>query len=66
MIMGLLPIAFSLAFQLSGVLSKMVAIENRDFSLQIYGAGVGLIALLVFTGRLVIQFLMKREDEATN
>ncbi|KAG6559655.1 hypothetical protein RHABOEDO_000734 [Candidatus Rhabdochlamydia oedothoracis] len=57
MIMVLLPIPFSLAFQLSGVLSKMVAIENRDFSLQVYGAGFGLIALLVFKGEFDIELI---------
>ena len=67
MVMGMLPIAFSLAFQLSGGLSKMVAIEDRDFSLQTYGAGFGLVALLVLVGGLVIQFLIKRcEDEKSS
>ena len=63
LVMGFLPIALSLAFPFSGALSNMVAIDNRDFSLQIHGAGFGLIALLAFTGGLVIQLLIQREDE---
>ncbi|MGL5263456.1 MAG: oligopeptide:H+ symporter [Candidatus Rhabdochlamydia sp.] len=60
MIMGMLPIAFSLAFQLSGGLSKMVAIENRSFSLQTYGSGFGLIALILLIGGSLMQFFIKR------
>lgn len=60
MVMGMVPIAFSLAFQLSGGLSKMVAIEAHEPSLPVYGTGFGLIALLVLIGGFIMQFLIKR------
>lgn len=60
MIMGMVPIAFSLAFQLSGGLSKMVAIEERSSSLQVYGGGFGMIALLMLLGGVTLQLLMKK------
>ncbi|MBS0645292.1 MAG: MFS transporter [Verrucomicrobia bacterium] len=60
MVMGMVPIAFSLAFQLSGGLSKIVAIEDLSSSLQIYGSGFGIIALLLLLGGVVMQILVKR------
>lgn len=62
MIMGLLPIAFSLAYQLSGSLGKMVAIEEHSLSLQVYGTGFGLVALLLLFGGVMIQLLIRKFD----
>ncbi len=50
MIMGLIPIAFSLAFQLSGVLSKMIVVGTEGGSLHVYGLGFGKVALLLLGG----------------
>lgn len=60
MIMGMVPIAFSLAFQLSGEFSKMVAVEDSLFSLETYGFGFGMIAILLVFGGIFLQFLMNR------
>jgi proton-dependent oligopeptide transporter, POT family len=63
MIMGMVPIAFSLAFQISGGLSKMVAIEDHSLSLQVYGTGFAAIAFLMLLSGLAIQILMKYSNE---
>lgn len=60
MVMGMVPIAFSLAFQLSGGFSKMVAIEDHSLSLQTYGTGWGVVALLMLLSGIIMQLLMKR------
>ncbi len=60
MVMGMVPIAFSLAFLLGGGFSKMVAIEDQVTSLATYGAGFGKIALLTLIGGLVLQLLLRR------
>ncbi len=66
MVMGLVPIAFSLAYQLSGQLSKMVAIDERSLSLQIYGTGFGVVAALMLLSGLAMQLLMKRFSNEKN
>lgn len=66
MIMGMVPIAFSLAFQLSGGFSKMVAIEDRSLSLQVYGTGFAVIAFLMLLGGLTMQLLMRRFADEKN
>jgi dipeptide/tripeptide permease len=53
MVMGIVPIAFSLAFQVSGGLGKMVTLEG-------YEIGFGLVALFSLIGGLVIHLLFKR------
>lgn len=60
MIMGMLPIAFSLAFQLSGGLSKLVATDTLSPSLKVYSLGFGKIALLLLLGGFVMHLLMRR------
>lgn len=60
MVMGMVPISFSLAFLLSGHFSKMVAVEENVSSLTTYGIGFGKIALIVLVGGIVLEFLMKR------
>ena len=60
MVMGMLPIAFSLAFLLSGSFSKMVAINESGSSLFIYGSGFAKIAVIVLIGGLFLEILMKR------
>ena len=59
-VMGMVPIAFSLAVLLGGGFSKMVAIEENGVSLAIYGAGFGKIALLTLVGGIILQLLMNR------
>lgn len=66
MVMGMVPIAFSLAFSLSGGVGKMVAIEKHQFSLPIYGTGFGVVALLVLGGGFILQLLMKRFSSEKN
>jgi proton-dependent oligopeptide transporter, POT family len=65
-VMGMVPIAFSLAFQLSGGFSKMVAIEDRSLSLQIYGTGFGVVAFLMLLSGLTMQLLMRRFSDEKN
>ena len=60
MVMGIIPIASSLAFQLSGGFSKMVAIEESDLSLQVYGTGFGIVALLTLGGGYLLHVLNRR------
>ncbi|MFC2049303.1 peptide MFS transporter [Chlamydiota bacterium] len=60
MVMGMVPIAFSLAFLLGGGFSKMVAIEESSLSLVTYGEGFGKIALLTLIGGVLLQLLIKR------
>jgi len=55
MVMGMVPIAFSLAFLLGGGMSKMVALDEGG-----YGAGFGKVAVMVLVGGLVLEILMKR------
>lgn len=59
MVMGMVPIAFSLAFLLGGGFSKMVAIEENAASLTTYGVGFGKIALLALGGGILLQILMQ-------
>jgi proton-dependent oligopeptide transporter, POT family len=66
MIMGMVSVAFSLAFQLSGGFSKMVAIEEHAESLQVYGNGFGTVALLMLAGGMMMQLLMKRFADEKN
>lgn len=56
-VMGMIPIAFSLAYQVSGGLSKMVALEDQMVS---YRMGFGLTALLMLGGGVILQILMNR------
>lgn len=65
-VMGMVPIAFSLAYQLSGGISQMVAIENRDLSLEIYGVGFGAVALLMLCGGSLLQLAMRRFSSEKN
>jgi proton-dependent oligopeptide transporter, POT family len=60
MVMGMVPIAFSLASLLGGGFSKMVAVEENSLSLMTYGAGFGKIALLTLIGGMLLQLLIKR------
>lgn len=62
-VMGMIPIAFSLAYQVSGGLSKMVALEDQMFS---YRMGFGLTALLMLIGGIVLQLLMNRYAHEKN
>jgi POT family proton-dependent oligopeptide transporter len=64
MVMGMLPIAFSLAFLLSGAFSKMVAISEAATSLHTYGSGFAKIAVIVLVGGLLLEILMKRYADA--
>ena len=60
MVMGMVPIAFSLAFQLSGGFSKMVALEDSLIPLKVYGIGFGEVAILMIVGGCVLGFLKRR------
>lgn len=60
MVMGMVPIAFSLAFQLSGGFSKMVALEESLISMEVYGVGFGQVAIVMLMGGLGLQFLKRR------
>ncbi len=60
MVMGMVPIAFSLAFQLSGECSKMMAVEDVHLSLNTYGSGFGLVSMLLLFGGIVLQIAMRR------
>ncbi len=60
MVMGMVPIGFSLAFFLGGYFSKMVAVEDLSSSLATYATGYGKIALLSFFGGIALYFFMKK------
>ncbi len=61
MVMGMVPIAFSLAFQFSGCLSKMVATDNNPDPLYTYGIGFGKVALLMLGSSFAL-YLFKRKQ----
>jgi POT family proton-dependent oligopeptide transporter len=63
-VMGMLPVAFSLAFLLSGKFSKMVAIDETQSTFFIYGTGFAKIALIVLLGGVVLELLKKRFTNA--
>lgn len=66
-IMGVVSVAFSLAFQFSGLLSQIVSIEEGVMSSQIYGMGFAFICGILFFGGIVIYLLIRRysrEDSA--
>jgi POT family proton-dependent oligopeptide transporter len=54
MVMGMIPIAFSLAVMLGGKMSKMVALDESG-----YGSGFGKVALLVLVGGIILELLRK-------
>ncbi len=60
MVMGMVPIAFSLACQLSGGFSKMFALEDSLVSLEVYGVGFGEVAIVMLAGGSILQFLKRR------
>ncbi|NGX57265.1 MAG: Dipeptide permease D [Chlamydiae bacterium] len=60
MVMGLVPIAFSLAVQMSGGVGQLMAVENKEQSLEIYGTGFGIVALLMVGGGFILHILMRR------
>lgn len=60
MMMGMVPIAFSLAYQTSGGLSKLMAVGSSQVSLSVYGKGFVEVALLLLVGGGVIHLLIKR------
>ncbi len=57
MVMGMVPIAFSLAFLLGGGFSKIIAKSS-------YEAGFGTIAIFTLLGGVSLQLLLKRFDDA--
>jgi len=60
MVMGIVPIAYSLAFQLSALVGQLVAVEDQTSSVNIYGTGFLIVALILFGGGLLFQLLLKR------
>ena len=60
MVVGMIPLAFSLAFQLSGMISKLVAIKENSLSLTIYGRGFCVISLLMLASGVLVQFFSKK------
>lgn len=54
MMMGMIPIAFSLAVMLGGRMSKMVALDESG-----YGSGFCKVALLVLVGGIILELLRK-------
>lgn len=59
-VMGMIPIAFSIAFLLSGSFSQMVAIDGRSDALVSYGVGFGKIALIALVGGIILDRLIKK------
>ena len=63
--MGLVAVGFSLAFQLSGLFSKLVAVEQTQGSF-VYGMGFGLIAIFMFSiGSLLLIGMRKIRKRPT-
>lgn len=62
-IMGMVPVAFSLAYQLSGGLSKIVAVDDQSFLMHTYGTGFGMVSLLMLGSALLMQFLMPKTKQ---
>ncbi len=59
LVMGLVPVAFSLAFQLSGWFSKMVAIEDHALSMHTYAIGFGFVTGVVACSAILFYVLTK-------
>lgn len=55
MVMGMIPIAFSLAFMLGGGMSKMVALDEGG-----YGSGFIKLAVAILVGGILLELLKKR------
>ncbi len=61
LVMGLIPLGFSLSFQLSGLLSKMVVLGGNAASVSSYGIGFGKIAaFLLLAGMVMYVFTLKK------
>jgi len=60
MVMGIVPIAYSLAFQMSAAVGLIVAMDDQSSALDIYGTGFLIIAGLLCGGGLLFQLLGKR------
>lgn len=63
-VMGMVGLAFSLAFLLGGHLSQLVADSGEATSLTAFGVGFGKMAFLILGGGLLIDLLIKKVVDA--
>lgn len=60
MIMGMISISYSLAYQSSGLLSRLVAITDASTSFSVYGKGFALIACMMLCSGFLLSYLLRR------
>lgn len=60
LIMGLTSVGFSLAFQISGLLSKGISVQEGDVGAHVYGVGFALIAAIMLGAGCVLHVASNR------